>query len=656
MVPHSRFPHLFSPISIKGVELRNRVAVTAHFAGWWVEQDGLPGDAFTAYVEERARGGVGLFVTGAMATRYDGGPSWFLNRDERIIPRYRAVTDAAHRHGCKVFAQLIHIGDPPQPEAQPAGVRPAVPRAATAPPVRPVVPPPPRTVEDLQDLVASFGRAAARVIAGGADGLELHAHEGFMHAQFLSPRWNTRTDRYGGSLENRARLIVETLEAMRAAAGPAVPLGLRLKAHDMAPGGMTLEDYIELVRRLERLGLVDYLSLTAGDLALHHGPMYRPDGEWLPLVAQVRAHSQLPIMHAGRITDPHLAEQALVTGQVDVVGLTKAHIADPHFTRKVAAGHLEDVRYCMRCLQSCIGKMETMTCVYNPLTGRERAWADLQPAPRRKRVVVVGAGPAGMEAALVAAWRGHDVVVLERAPRVGGQVRAAASSPLRSKFGEVAAYYERQAAKGPCDVRLGVLADAAAVVALQPDAVVVATGSQPRRLAVAVAGEGRSRPALTVLEAVAPDGLAATARRAAVVDREGHMRAFVVADLFSNRGLEVEFLTPFATPGPLIDFMNRGELCERLAERGVRFRPGTDVLWWQDATTLAVQDTFTGERSMLADIDLLVALAGSEPVAALAAELAGMAPELELHVIGDASAPRTVEEATVQGARVGRML
>jgi hypothetical protein len=511
-------------------------------------------------------------------------------------------------------------------------------------------------VEDLQDLAASFGRAAARALAGGVDGLELHAHESFMHAQFLSPRWNTRTDGYGGSLENRARLVVETLQAMRAAAGPAVPLGLRLKADDMAAGGMVLDDYLELVQRLERLGLLDYLSLTAGDYALHHGPMYRPNGEWLPLVAQVRARTRLPIIHAGRITDPHMAEQALAAGQVDVVGMTKAHIADPHFARKVEEGRLEDVRYCMRCLQSCIGKMEHMTCVYNPVTSRERTWAELQPAARRKRVVVVGAGPAGMEAALVAAARGHEVIVLERGERVGGQVWAAASSPLRQAFSEIAAYYERQAEKGHCTVRLGVEADAATVLALQPDAVVVATGSRPRRVEVAVAGAARPRPALTVLEALAPDSPAATARRAVVVDREGHMRAFVVADLLARWGVEVEFLTPFATPGPLVEIMNLGELGDRLSARGVRFRPGMDLLWWEGALSLAVQDAFTAERSTLSGIDVLVVLAGSDPVAEVAAEVAGMAPAVEVHVIGDASCPRTVEEATTQGARVGRSL
>ncbi len=680
---HPRFPHLFSPITIRGIELRNRIAISGHFAGWWVDGEGLPSDSFRAYIEERARGGVGLFVIGATGTRYDGTPpfypTWLLNLDERIIPRYRMLVEAGHRHGCAVFAQLIHRGDPPQPGAQPPGVRPAPPRARNAPPLRSGVPPPPRTVEDLREIVASFGRAAARALEGGVDGLELHAHEGFLHAQFLSPRSNVRTDEYGGSPENRARLVIETLQAMRAAieayGDPRIPLGIRLKADDLAPGGMTLADYVELVRRLEAMGLVDYLSLTAGDHAYHHGPMYRPDGEWLPLVAQIREQCRLPVMHAGRITDPFMAEQAVASGQVDVVCLTKTHIADPHFTRKVYAGQLDDIRYCMRCLQSCIGKMEHMTCVYNPVTGREREWAELQPAPRRKRVVVVGAGPAGMEAALVAAQRGHDVVVLERTGRIGGQTLAAAASPLRQKFGEIAAFYEGQARKGVFDLRLQTKADAGIVLSLQPDAVVIATGSIPRRVTVPVAGRTHGRQAVTVLEALGfggrraaggyvPDACGQAAdtgrrlpvRRAVVVDREGHMRAFVVADYLSHRGVEVEFLTPFVTPGPQLDGMNQGELCERLSRRGVRFAPGEDALWWQDETTLVARDVFSTEQRRIERVDLLVIAAGSEPLNGVAAAIAARAPGLELHVIGDACAPRTVEEATYQGGRVGRLL
>ena len=220
----------------------------------------------------------------------------------------------------------------------------------------------------------------ARAMEGGVDGVELHAHEGFLQAQFLSPAWNDRDDEYGGSLENRMRLTVECLQAMREAVGRGVPLGVRLKAHDQEERGLTEHDYVEVVRRLEAMDLIDYVNLTGGDGGLHHGPMNRPCGEWLPFVRTIKATTGLPIMHAGRLTTPEAAEAALADGTVDVVCLTKAHVADPHFVRKTRENRVGDIRHCTRCLQECIGNMEHMSCVYNPVTSRERTWATLEPA------------------------------------------------------------------------------------------------------------------------------------------------------------------------------------------------------------------------------------------------------------------------------------
>jgi NADPH-dependent 2,4-dienoyl-CoA reductase/sulfur reductase-like enzyme len=261
-----------------------------------------------------------------------------------------------------------------------------------------------------------------------------------------------------------------------------------------------------------------------------------------------------------------------------------------------------------------------------------------------------------MEAALVASQRGHDVVVLERAGRVGGQLWAAAGSPLRRGFGDVAEYYERQARKGLFDLRLNAEADAVAVLALQPESLIVATGSAPRRVPVPVAGGPESREAATVLEALAAQGPAAMARRVVIVDREGHMRAFVVADALSDRGVDVEFLTPFTEPGPSIPAIDQGMLCERLTARGVRFRPGEDVLWWHDATTLVVHDVSTADQRTIGGVDLLVIAADAVPANELARVVAAQAPDIALYIIGDACAPRTVEEATYQGGRVGRLI
>jgi 2,4-dienoyl-CoA reductase-like NADH-dependent reductase (Old Yellow Enzyme family)/NADPH-dependent 2,4-dienoyl-CoA reductase/sulfur reductase-like enzyme len=640
--PHSTYPHLFQPFTLNGVTLRNRVAISGHLAGWYIGPGGLPSDELAAYIVERGRGGVGLFVIGSNvpAPGYD----WIENTSDAIIPRYRAIADAAHPTGIKVFAQLCHPGFFPLPG--PPRVTPpprATPTIATSRgPVRETP-----TIAQLHELIAAHGAAARRVRDGGLDGVELHAHEFFLHAQLLSPVWNERDDEYGGSFENRLRFLIETLQAMRTAVGRDYVVGVRLKAADMLDGGMDAEEYCEVLRRLESPNLIDYVNLSGGDAHFHHGPMPRPEGEWIDLIRMHRAATRLAIMHAGRLSNAELAEHALAEGVIDIAVMTKTHIADPHFTRKVFEGRTDDIRFCTRCLQSCHGNLWKMTCVYNPLTGREREWATILPAPAPKRVVVVGAGPAGMEAALTAAQRGHHVTVIERAGRIGGQIWAGAASPLRRPWARIAEFYTRQAAKGAFTVRLGVDATAETVLAESPDAVVIATGSRPLRFELP-----GGPPALTVYEALA--GAADSAAKVVIFDREGFSRPFVVADLLSSRGAEVIFLTALAEVGPLFDGHMRDEMIQQLRARGVTFTAGVAPVGWIGAGMLLVRDTGTAEEQVIDGVDALVATVGSASVDELAGALRGRVPEL--YVIGDANAPQTVEQATYQGARIGRLL
>lgn len=636
---HARFPHLFQPYTLKGVELRNRVAISGHFAGWWVGPGGLPSDAFVAYVEERAKGGVGLFTIGA--TSPEPGSGWMQNLDDSIIPRYQILAAAAHRHGTKLFAQLCHPGFKPLPGT------PIIERPPSMDPPSHPTPHPPVPVERLGQLVQAFGAAAGRAAAGGVDGVELHSHESFLHAELLNPYWNQRTDEYGGSLENRMRFLVETLQAMRSAIGPKLPLGVRLKLDDMVQRGMGPDDYRECVRRLERTGLIDYLVFTGGDGRFHHGPMPRPEGEWLPLVQEMRKATQLTLMHAGRITTPEMAEEALAAGWLDVVCMTKTHICDPHFTRKVFEDRLEDIRYCTRCLQVCHGKMHEMSCVYNPSTKRELEWGELKPAAVKRRIVIVGAGPAGMEAAWNAGMRGHEVIVFEQADRIGGQIWVGAASPLRKPWARIAEFYERQAHKGVFQVRLNTRATKENVLALKPDAVIIATGSVPTGLKIPGGKE-----ALTVHELVARGP--GSARRAVVYDQEGFNRPLVAADLLSSRGVLVEFVTPLHTVGPKVESMMIDELAHQLTGRHVNFHPGHELVGWEGPQRLRLRQVVTREVQLLEGIDLVVGLAGSTSVSGLAGELRGAVEHL--HVIGDAQSPRTVEEATYEGAELGRRL
>jgi NADPH-dependent 2,4-dienoyl-CoA reductase/sulfur reductase-like enzyme len=294
--------------------------------------------------------------------------------------------------------------------------------------------------------------------------------------------------------------------------------------------------------------------------------------------------------------------------------------------------------------------MHAMTCVYNPLTSREAIWSELTPAARRKRVVIVGAGPAGMEAALTAARRGHEVIVLEKSGEIGGQIRTAAGSPLRKPFARIAEFYTRQAATGLFSIHLNSEATAETILNLSPDAVVVATGSLPIR--AEISGAEADARVLTVHEAIA--GAADDARRAVVLDREGFFRPLVVADYLSSRGVEVEFVTPLLQVSPAVEGMMLEEMLEHFRARGVRFWPGQEVAEWAGSGPVLLRNVQTGEEQALPDVDTLVGAVGSRPVNALARLLRGHVPEL--HVIGDANGPQTCEQATYQGARIGRLL
>lgn len=627
---HPQFPHLFSPWSVRGVTLKNRIVISGHFAGWWVD-GGLPSAAFESYIEERAKGGVGLFVIGA--TSPQRGSGWMENISDAIIPRYAALAAAGHRHGTKVFAQLCHPGFKPLPGVPIIGEIPSTPptgpRGIGAPRHLP-------SLAELEELIAAHAQAARRAAEGGVDGLELHAHESFLHSQMLNPHWNTRTDHYGG-FAGGERFLRETLLAMRQAIGAALPLGVRVKLDDMEQRGNTPEVYRGLVQRLEADGLVDYVITTGGDARFHHGPTPRPEGEWLPLVAELRKVTTLPLLHAGRIVTPQQAEDALAAGWLDAVCMTKAHICDPHHAKKAEEGRLDDIRYCTRCLQSCHGAMDRMTCVYNPLTSREAlpGWAELIPAATQKRVVVIGAGPAGMEAALTAQARGHAVTILERSGQVGGQVRLAASSPLRKPWNRIAEFYERQAKN--LDIRFHTTATPESVLALQPDCVIVATGSKPVRFP----------EALTVHEAL--QGAAEGARRVLIFDREGSNRALTACDALSAQGAEVVFVTALPALRGTGDSMLLDEFLSHFRARGVTFLPGYELV---EQCPITLRHTETADELELEGIEAIVGTVGSLPENALTHALRGRVKEL--YTIGDANLPQTVEAATYQGARIGR--
>ncbi|MCY3802682.1 MAG: FAD-dependent oxidoreductase [Chloroflexi bacterium] len=647
--PTRSFPNLFSPFTINKMKLRNRITVPPHFAGLWMNSDGVPSDAFVAYLAERAKGGAALVGVGATVVRPGDHPGYYQNLDDSFILQYKKVADAVHRYGAKVIAQFCPRG----PDIRYQEVGEPFPRPAAAGPLASAPYPgvsadwhvSTYSVEDLQETAYCTGLAATRAKAGGADAVEIHAHEHHLHAQFLSPVVNKRSDGYGGSFNNRCRFLIHTLREMRGAVGQDFVVGLRMLARDLHPDGWVEDDSVRLIQMVTSEGLIDYVSLTAGVRWMHIGPMYQPDGEFLDRVGYIREQIDVPVIHAGRLTNPHLAESAIASGKVDLVGMVKGHIADPHFANKVQSGRLDEIRYCIRCLY-CFD-MEGAKCIYNPLTGRELEWGPLKNAASSKRVVIVGGGPAGIEAAMAAAERGHEVMVLEKRDRVGGEVWLAGAAPLRKKYLEIAEFYDKRARAAEFDLRLGTDATAENVMELRPDVVIVASGSRAIRPVVPGA-DGSVLSAPDVLH-----GAADEARSVLVVDREGRAPAFVAADYLSSKGVQVEFVAATPTVGQEMGELDLAGLYTRLENKGVSFQAGLDLLRL-DGDEAIFGDILSGREVTLGPFDAVVLAAGSEPVNDLGAALEGRIDEV--HVVGAANESLSIMDATVDGARVGRLV
>ena len=648
------FEHLLSPLRVGPLTLRSRVLITAHATNF-VDADGLPDGRAVHYYAERAHGGVGLMVTGASSV-HASSPRvrGVVNaQDPRAGRAWRAIADAVHARDGRILVMLTHMG-----------------RVGRMPDMRPLVAPSPLIdgnfhqfvphaldTREIAEIVAAFAEAAARVHASGMDGIELQGAHGYLIAQFLSPHANRRTDGYGGDLAGRLRFGLEVVDAVRRAVGHDYTLGIRLSADELVPGGLGLDESREVVRRLTATAQLDFIDVSAGtdadlmSLAQHIPSMYFPPANLVHFAAAIKPVTSLPVFCAGAIRDPAVAEAILARGQADMVGMTRAHIADPHVVLKLREGRADDVRRCIGCMQACLEALANglpIGCVYNPVTGHEAERAVLPPAAHSRRIVVVGGGPGGLETARVAALRGHQVVVLEASERLGGQLHLAARLPHRENFLEIVGFLTRQTVKLGVEVRLGCRADVAAVQAERPDAVVVATGSHPE-LPGDLTGDAGSL--VHVSDVVS--GAAHLGARVLVVDQDGHLRGAGVADLLAGQGHRVRIATEQLYVGQGIDMKTLYPLQRRLREQGVELLASTLFAGW-NAGRPVVADAFTGATRTLTDVDSVVWAAPGRAVADLVAPLSDGG--LEVHAVGDCVAPRRVEHAVHEGHMVARAL
>jgi 2,4-dienoyl-CoA reductase-like NADH-dependent reductase (Old Yellow Enzyme family) len=622
-------------------------------------EPGFFGERYGHYLGARARGGAGIVIAGQAPVHPTSAyqmPNGCAAWDPRAVAHFARVTAPVRAHGALAFLQLVHNGGVCRGtwSKLPVWAPSAVANHLEAP----------KTLEghEIREVVEHFARAAANAVAGGFQGIEVHGAHGYLVHEFLSPRSNRRTDEYGGSLENRMRFCVEVLEAVRDAVGPGVAVGLRLVGDEERPDGLGPDDAAAIAARLEARGLVDFLDVSVGLSGTGMvRPLYAPHGFGVYAAAAVkRGVERTPVFTVHRILTPEEAEGILARGEADAVTLVRALIADPDWPAKARAGAAHTIRRCTGSNQSCYGNLLQglpVGCVTNPAVGREATLGPdtLRPAARRRRVVVVGGGPAGLEAAWVAAARGHGVVLLERRDRLGGKIRLAARLPGRDELADFADWRAAECERRGVEIRLGVEATADAVLALGPDAVVVATGGRATTDAPAkwhpMPIPGAERPfvldherALEEAERLGP--------RVVVVDAVGHIEGIGLGHLLAALGKEVTVVTPFASP-PLLDAETLAEALPLAVRAGMRWRPSTILAAVGDRRVTLV-DALSQRAEEVGDVDTVVVRTHGVPEDGLYFALRERVPEVVR--VGDAVAVRLADRAIFDGHAAGRAL
>ena len=562
---------LLQPFQLKHLRLKNRLMITSHEPAY--PEDGMPKARYRAYHAERAKAGIALTMTAGSATVSRDSPPVFNNilayKDE-VVPWIRDLTDACHEHGTAVMIQLTHLGRRTGwskgdwlPVVSPSHEREAAHRAF------------PKKMEDwdIARIQQDYVAAAQRMQAGGVDGIELEAY-GHLMDQFWSPLTNVLDAPYGGSLDNRLRFTFEVLAAIRKAVGSQMILGVRYTGDEDLQGGLSAQEGIEISRRLKESGLVDYLNVVRGHIDTDAGltDMIPVQGmrsaPHLEFAGSIRAATGFPTFHAAKIQDVTTARYAIASGKLDMVGMTRAHMADPHIVRKIMLGAEHTIRPCVGanfCLDRIYQGGEAY-CLHNPATGRELSMPHVLPrADVQRHIVVVGAGPAGLEAARVASERGHQVTVLEAAPHPGGQVRLAALSPRRRDMIGIIDWRVQRCEEQGVQFHFNRLADAQAVLALEPDVVIIATGGLPH---TEVLREGNE---LVVSAWDILTGEVKPGRNVLLFDDAGDHPALQAAEVIANSGAHLEIITPDRSFAPEIMAMNLVPYMRSLQKKDVTF-------------------------------------------------------------------------------------
>ncbi len=637
--------HLFSPLRIGAMQAKNRLLMSAMSINFGVDENGYVTDQLTAYLAERAKGGAGMILVGGggvhpTGLELPGLPALWV---DDCIPALKEMVDAVKIHDTCFGMQLMHGG------RQSYHDRKVAPSAIPAPAV--VKGMPKALVEaDIADLVASFGDAARRCREAGFDFIEVHGAHGYLINQFLAPNSNHRTDRYGGSFDNRTRFFLELLADIKHKAGDDFPVGLRINGDDYIDGGWTLDDALRLAPILEANG-ADYLHVSAGvygSSQLTIPSMYVPHGCFVHLAEAVKRVVDIPVVGVGRIKSPEMADHIIKEKQADAVAMGRALIADPRLPQKARIGQLDAIRPCIGCCLGCIHAvlaLEPGGCVVNPDVGREYLLAQDEPPPSTKTVLVVGAGPAGLAAARMAAMRGHRVTVAEEKGRVGGLLRLAARAPGRGEIMEILDYLIREIERLGVSLRLNTPLDDALLDGLAPDVVILASGSLPDMPII----KGLFTTAMdlcTVTEVL--DGKIVGDR---VIVLGGGQAGLVTADFLAEKGREVAVLNRKRHFAEEMSSNDRFYLRERLKRPTVHLFKQVAVKSFTDDGAVF---TSAGNPVTLEGFDTVVVAEAMTSVRE-AKQLLDRS-DLDVHVIGDAKSPRNLMLAQSEAEEIGRII
>jgi hypothetical protein len=639
----ARYPHAFRPIALGPALVRNRIFVPAHTTNYG--EDNLPSRRHLDYHRARAAGGVGLIIFEAIRVhRSSLGRSQGVNGYERAaIPAFTRIARAVQDEGAKLFGQVIHLGRHIDGNfaRMPAWSSSAIPWSATAPP------PHPMTEGEIEQVIAAHADVAGNLIEAGLDGVEVTLGHGHLLQQFLSPAVNHRTDRWGGDEAGRMRMPLETLRAVRATIGTRAAMGIRISADEFLEAGLTLADMQRITAALAADVQLDFINVSH---SAYHGSATMSTQMADMAFAQNSFHHlprgiaaavpHVPVFAVCRFRTIAEAEEMLAPGDIAMVGLARAHMADPAIVRKAAEGREAETRPCIGCNQGCAGFLALslpITCLANPAMGREGEWPDTH-AVTAKRILVVGGGPAGMETAGIAVKRGHHVTLWEASPHLGGALRQPVALGIRADF---QALLDAQiAALSGVHVQTNRRATADAILAGDFDAVVIATGATPT-----------SMPGALTMEA-------ALANPEALGDHvtfEDRLGSFAIAgfiEWLAATGRKVTILAPTGTPAWLVNIYSSFAWRARLRDKSVRILPLHTAESLTDGT-LHLRELSTGEPVTIEGVTALIAPTHATPDDALAAALQG---HIEIHLAGDAAAARSALEAIFEGHETGRAL